>query len=250
MSKLKNVQVFALLLAATALFISGCLSSPINAVQNNLDFEPGSVTYYLDEYVRRMEPKVHVHPVTDASGLKVLFVPFRVTQRMDSPELIGHAVSKTFWQTFAGKHIFNYMEFMADAGPFRRDVAVRKARARGADMVIGGFVTHYMHGGNKLDSSMAVTIEAYDVSSGLLVWSIAHAGVMPAQQTKDFILFATKTRIPADTMYAINEALSMDIADIMGKWSQAEENDPEAEKPEFIPAYQNDMTEQDDEKLK
>jgi hypothetical protein len=74
--------------------------------------------------------------------LTVLFMPFRVTQSISDPEIIGYSQARTVWQTWLSKRLFSIMEFDGDHGPYRRDIAINLALQKGADIAIGGFVTY------------------------------------------------------------------------------------------------------------
>lgn len=214
--KSRPVRILLFLLLCI-LFFTGC------GVQNNIDASLGEQpAYYLDAYVTRDRPQVYIHPVTDVAGLKVLFVPFRVVQEMDRPEMVGYSLARGFWQTWAGMEVFNQFEFFPEAGPFRRDLAVAYGRARGADLVVGGYVTRIFAGGNSSDNLLAVQIEAYDVGSGLLVWSLAQSGVLPAPKTRDYVLFAAKRRLPTDPMQLLTTVLATDTGKILKDWSSRE----------------------------
>jgi hypothetical protein len=156
----------------------------------------------------------------DASGSdpSVLFVPFRVTQKITDPEMIGYAQSRTVYQTWLSMEIFPAMEYAAEQGPFRRDRALALAQAKGADLVVGGFVTYYLAGGGTADSQLAIQVEIYDVPSGQLVCSMAQSALMPARETNDFIIFAVKTRLPSDPMYALTKTMAEDMGQLLRGW--------------------------------
>ena len=157
--------------------------------------------------------------------LTALFVPFRVTQAITRPDVIGYSEARTVWQTWLSMRLFSVLEFDADHGPFRRDTALRKARAKGADLLIGGFVTYYYNGGSASDSQAAIQVEIYDTKSGQLIWSVGHSALMPASKTNDYILFTTKTRLPSDPMYALTRAMAEDIGTLLGQWLPAPETE-------------------------
>ena len=216
--KSRPVRILLLLLLCI-LFFTGC------GVQNKVDVSfSNKPAYYLDAYVMRGKPEVHVYPVTDVGGLKVLFVPFKVVQKMDNPEMAGYSLARGFWQTWASLKVFDQFEFFAEAGPFRRDLAIAYARARGADMVVGGYVTHIFAGGNSSDNRLSLQIEAYDVGSGLLVWSMSQGGVLSAPKTRDYIIFAAKRQLPTDPLQLLNNTLARDMGAIMKEWATREPN--------------------------
>lgn len=199
-------------------FISGC--STMRGVDERVNFNPaGTTTFYRDSWVQRNPPEVHVQPASAApSDLKVLFVPFRVTQPMDNPSILGYSTARIVWQTWLTMQLFPSLEFSGDDTPYRRDRAVQLARARGADMVIGGFVTRVYAGGTAGDSDLAVQLEAHDARTGQLVWSMAQSGMIPASRTNDYFIFAIKSRMPSDPLHAITQAIASDMGRQVQNW--------------------------------
>ncbi len=217
-----------MLLALFALFsLSAC-----SAVQENTsgDIATG-LTVYKDQWVRRSPPEVYVYPASGISAPPtVMMVPFRLTQPMNNADQISYGVSRVFWQTWSAMELFDYIEFCGEAGPFRRDVALNAARKKGAQMLIGGFVTHISPGGTVSDTTLSVQVEAYDVQSGLLIWSFGQGGLMPGPEMRDFIIFTTKTRLPGDPVHAISQALAVDMGKLIIQWTRnvvpSDKNEP------------------------
>lgn len=211
----KAILSLALLLPA---FVSGCafLGDQVNF---DLASKP---TVYQDQWARRSAPVVHVQPAEAPDApLAALFMPFRVTQKITDPDMVGYSQARVVWQTWLNKRLFSVMEFEADSGPFRRDRAVALARARGADLAIGGFVTYYFAGGPDTDSQVSLQMEIYDAASGQMIWSMTQSALMPARQVNDYIVFATETRGPSDPMYALAKAIAEDMGEIIGRWTPA-----------------------------
>lgn len=213
----KCVLFFALLFP---IFISGCA-----LVNENVSFDLASQpVIYKDQWARREAPLVYVHPVENADReLTALFMPFRVTQPITDPEMVGYAQARTVWQTWLSKRLFSIMEFDGDHGPYRRDIALKLARRKGADLAIGGFVTYYYPGGSDADSQVALQVEIYDAASGQLVWSMAQSALMPARKVNDYLIFATETRGPSDPMHALAKAMAEDMGDVIARWLPASE---------------------------
>ncbi|MCL1915584.1 MAG: hypothetical protein FWG17_02575 [Desulfovibrionaceae bacterium] len=211
--------VFFILFAQLSL--SGC--SLTSGLDRRVEFDLTSkAAIYVDSEVIREPPLIHVHPVSEVGGLKVLFMPFQMTQSTDHPEMVGYSLSRAFWQTWSSMRVFEQFEFVPDGGPFRRDMAVAYAKARGADLVIGGFVTYLLAGGTTGPSSLGVQIEGYDVSSGLLVWSMAQAGALPARRARDYIVLEVKNRLPSDPLYVIAGSLASDMGQLMRAWASSD----------------------------
>jgi hypothetical protein len=179
-----------------------------------------AISIYRDQWVQRNPPEVHVQPASqEGAAPSVLFLPFRVTQPMDHPNVVGYSVARIIWQTWLSMRLFPAMEFSGDDTPYRRDRAVMLGRQRGADMVVGGFVTYIYAGGTAGDSQVAVQLEAHDTHSGQLVWSLAQSGMLPAARTTDYFLFAAKTRLPSDPVHAIVQAMAGDMGKAIQNWT-------------------------------
>jgi hypothetical protein len=205
-------------LLLAALLLGGC--GALRGIDEHVRIDPsGKNIVYRDAWVQRVPPEVHVRPQSQAPrDLKVLFIPFRVTQPMDNPTVLGYSTARVFWQTWLTMRLFPNMEFSGDDTPYRRDRAVALARARGADLVIGGFVTYVYAGGTAGDSQIALQLEAHDVRSGQLVWSMAQGGKIAASVTTDYFIFATQYRLPSDPLQAITRAIASDMGQEVGNW--------------------------------
>lgn len=82
--------------------------------------------------------------------------------------------------------------------PLRTQSRHGPGRRRGAEMVVGGYINHYMDGGSGGTSSLSLALEIYDARTGTLLWSMAQGGLMEARQVHDFYLFSIKERNPGD----------------------------------------------------
>lgn len=238
-----KAHVCSFLLCLAALSSGAC--STVRGVDEHIYFDPSDKTiFYRDSWVQRNKPEVHVRPVTAApSDIKALFIPFRVTQPMENPTVLGYTAARTVWQTWLTMRIFPNMEFTGDGTPYRRDRAVALGKARGADMVIGGFVTYVYAGGTAGDSQLAIQMEAHDTRTGQLVWSMAQSGFIPAARKTDYFLFATQSRLPSDPLHAIVQAIAADTGRQLQDWvsgpaalSRMEELDKSASEALLSPA--------------
>lgn len=209
---------FLAVISLLLLTLMGCTT--MRGLDEHVIIDPsGKNIVYRDAWVQRNPPNVHVSPVSAApSGLKVLFIPFRVTQPIDNPTILGFTTARIVWQTWLQMQLFPNLEFTGDDVPYRRDRALQLARGRGADMVVGGFVTHVYSGGTVGESQLALQLEAYDVRSGQLVWSMAQAGKVPAPQTTDYFIVSTKTRMPSDPLQTITQVLASDMGLQVQNW--------------------------------
>ena len=92
------------------------------------------------------------------------------------------------------------------------------ARQRGAELLVGGYINHYMDGGSGGDSSLSLALEVYDVKTGTQLWSLAQGGMMEARQVHDFYLFSIKERNPADPSGLIARTLAWDMGRVVLAW--------------------------------
>lgn len=207
-----------ILLATIILTLSAC--SATRNLQQNMQADLAAQPLFLvDEWVKRMPPMVQVHPAHRVQHpLSVLFVPFRVTQKMEYPDELGYGVAATVWQNWLTQKTFSTIEFSRDSGPYRRDLALRLGRQRGADLVVGGFVTHFFAGGKNADSSVSLIVEIHDVRNGQLIWSLSQTGLIPKQSYSDFLIFGVKTRLPTDPNNAIISVMAIDMSNLIKSW--------------------------------
>ena len=209
------MKKLCMLLACLGLF--GCAT--VSGVEDRTNIELGSATLYRDQWVRLSPLEVHIQPAELAQyAPNVLFIPFRVTQEMENPSSAGYAAARAVWQTWLSMRLFPAMEFTGDQTPYRRDRAVQLGRARGVDMVVGGFVTYLYAGGTAGDTQIALQVEGLDTRTGQVVWSMAQSGMMPANSKKDYAIFSVQERLPSDPLYASTKAIAIEMGKKVQNW--------------------------------
>lgn len=218
----------AVLLICT-LNLAGCGTQAGQMLSNHVDFDLASQpTIYSDNWVRLSPVQIYVHPdVSPETPPKALFVPFRMTQRMEEATPIGRNISHIVWQTWLQNQVLGTIEFSNSSTPYRPDIALSLGRQRGADLVIGGYITHFLDGGTAGESVASIAVEAYDVRSGNLLWSMAQAGSMPRDNVSDYLLFAVKSRMPTDPVAAIVSAMARDMGLKIRDWANPQPPEPE-----------------------
>jgi len=92
-------------------------------------------------------------------------------------------------------------------------------RQRGADLVVGGYITHYLDGGHTGSSSVSVSIEIWETATGNLLWSLAQGGLLESQLAHDFFLFQVQTRLPIDPPSAILRLLAEEMGTTVHNWA-------------------------------
>lgn len=174
----------------------------------------------IDNFVRRQPPAVYVAAANPLGHKpRAMFVPLRMMQQMSNNAVtFSDLLSREVWQVWLGQGAFQTLEYAPNAGPFEPNRALALARRQGAEVLVGGYINHYMDGGNNGESSVSLTIEVYDVKTGNMIWQISEAGSMEGQKKHDFYLFTINERNPADPSGLITRSLAWDMGKIMQKW--------------------------------
>lgn len=199
----------------------GCARSPDDSfssisVTGNLAFP---VQVLTDNFVRRQPPAVYVQPQTPIGHRpRALFVPLRAVQQIGDAVTFSDLLSRQVWQVWLGQGAFETLEYAPQAGPFNRDRALALARQKGAEVLVGGVINHFMDGGSGGESSVSLGIEIYDVKTGNMIWQLAQGGLMDPQKKHDFYLFTITERNPADPSGMITRSLAWDMGNVIKKW--------------------------------
>jgi hypothetical protein len=174
----------------------------------------------LNNWVRRQEPQIYVRPdISPSSAPTALMVPLRITQEIRDPVSLSRNLSRTFWQAWLARRPFSVLEYAHDALPYEPGRALALGKRKGADLVVGGYITHYLDGGHTGSSSVSISIEIWECATGNLLWSLAHAGLLEKQSAHDFYLFQIRTRLPADPPAVILQLLAEEMGKIVSDWA-------------------------------
>ncbi len=215
---LSRFFTIALVLAASL----GCARSPDDSYSSVALTGDFSTPFQIrtDNFVRRQPPAVYVQPQAPIGHRpRALFVPLRTMQQMTNAITFGDLLTREIWQVWLSLGAFETLEYAPFAGPFDRARALELARRKGAELLVGGYINHYMDGGANGESSVSLAIEIYDVKSGNLIWSISQGGLMEKQQKHNFYLFEITERNPADPSGLIARSLAWDMGRIVLKWA-------------------------------
>ncbi len=209
-----------LAIAACCTALPGCASR--DETSRNLEFG-GDLSMPLEaninQFVRRQPPAIYVKPLQRPSSRPcALFVPLRMVQQMNQPTAFTDQVSRQIWSIWLSQGTFQQLEYEPAAGPYNSRRAIALARQRGLPYVIGGYINHYIDGGDGGESSVSLAIEIYDVKSGLLIWSLAQGGLMQPRQSHDFYLFKVKERFHGDPAGLIVRSLAWDMGREIMTW--------------------------------
>jgi len=174
----------------------------------------------LNNWVRRQPPQIFVRPsISPTSPPTALMVPLRVTQDIRDPVSLSRNLSRTFWQAWLSRKPFSVLEYAYDAQTYDPKRALALGKQKGADLVVGGYITHYLDGGHTGSSGVSISIEIWETATGNLLWSLAQGGLMEYQQAHDFYLFQVRTRQPADPPSAILRLLAEEMVTAIHDWA-------------------------------
>lgn len=219
--QLSRIRKMAVFLCLAVFCLAGCATSPDDSYSSisltgNLSTP---IQIQTDNFVRRQPPAVYVRPQAPLGHRpRALFVPLRTVQQMNNAVTFSDMLSRQIWQIWLSQGAFNTLEYAPYAGPFNRDSALALARRKGAELLVGGVINHYMDGGDGGESSVSLGMEIYDVKSGNLLWSIAQGGLMESNKSHDFYLFQINERNPADPSGLITRSLAWDMGQLIRDW--------------------------------
>ena len=220
-NSLARTFALPLLVLVLGLVASGCAKSPDDsrsAVTLTGDLST-PIQIQTDNFVRRQPPVAYVSP-TAPLGHKptALFVPLRMVQQTTNAVTFSDLLSRQIWQVWLSLGAFQTLEYAPWAGPFERERALAIARQQGAELLVGGYINHFMDGGSGGESSVSLSMEVYDVKTGTLLWSLAEGGSMEARKVHDFYLFSITERNPADPSGLITRSLAWDMGRLILGW--------------------------------
>ncbi|MDE7240373.1 MAG: hypothetical protein K2N62_00570 [Desulfovibrio sp.] len=216
-----RVLIIPFLLVVLTTGVSGCAKSPDDsrsAVTLTGDLST-PIQIQTDNFVRRQPPVAYVSPTGPLGHRpKALFVPLRMVQQTTNAVTFSDLLSRQIWQVWLSLGAFQTLEYAPWAGPFERERALAIARQQGAELLVGGYINHFMDGGSGGESSVSLSMEVYDVKTGNLLWSLAEGGSMEARKTHDFYLFSITERNPADPSGLITRSLAWDMGRLILGW--------------------------------
>jgi hypothetical protein len=207
-----------LLLPALGLFC--LLAAAACAVDAGLTRPP---TVYVDEWVERpSHPDFYISPANlPLTPRTALFIPFAMRQPMDNRPYLEQELSRAFWRVWLAEQVSPALVFDEGGSWKGPEDAAARARAKGADLAVGGEITYAMFGGTMGETAISVRIQVVDAAGGQPLWSMAHAGSMKPIRSSDYILFTRRSRMPSDPVHLIMTALAKDTAEPVREWNWA-----------------------------
>ncbi len=217
---LLNNTLILFIILASSLSLTACVDGTMATSSHGEMATPYHITY--DAAVVVSPIRVYVQPnIAPAEPLRGLFVPLRVTQNIAQHLSISRSMSRQLWQVWLAQESFAALEYDDRIVPDRVEDALALARARGANVLIGGYITHYLDGGTVGDSQVSIQMELYEVATGNLLWSMGQGGSIDKQQAQDYYLVGVQARMPADPAGLTARSLAYDMGAKIARWANA-----------------------------
>jgi hypothetical protein len=192
---------------AFALLICGCAS-------DRYDAKLYEIQYYDDAPVVLGELAEAVTPASmPDTELRALILPFALRQDIAVRRDVGREMADVFRLVWLERRVFGTMEYDPTKPWPGLSAALALARAKGANILVTGNVSHFFEGGGAGRTSIGATVEIRWVPDGTLIWSAAQAAAMEGKPDEDYALFRSIRRLPENPTYAVMRGLSADMAD-------------------------------------
>lgn len=177
------------------------------------------IKVYTDAPVRKSALQVAVHPKDKQhTPLTAYFHPFVIQQANDDYAHLGEAFALEFHNVWTEEQLFSVQELEPGTRYQGVNVALRRARARGADLLILGFVPYFYAGSTVDDSAMTIRLNIYATGNGALLWTMLQSARMEFKQPEDWIYFRQETRLPTGSFNVLIRALARDMAIPLKGW--------------------------------
>ena len=225
-SEIQGLIPALIIAVALIVLLSGCNMDTVDR-RAHIDFSTSNVVYKFEQ-VNRGTPEIYIYPVGEALfPPNALMLPFPITQALGPREAepMSKALTKILWQALVKEEAFPVLEYAENMHIYNQAQALGLARYKNADVLIVGTIPYVMAGGSGGVNKITVKLEVYDVQSGDLLWSIIQAGVLDAKPTQDYIFFTQKSKLPADYLYVVTEAVGSDLGKILHRWSWGVDDD-------------------------
>jgi OOP family OmpA-OmpF porin len=174
---------------------------------------------YTDSPVRKSPLQVAVHPKgRQFSPLTAYFQPFLIQQENSDSAQLAISFAQIFSNAWLEERLFTIMEFNSDNTYQGVNSALQRARRRGADLTIVGFVPYFYAGHTLDDTAITIQINIYDTKSATLLWTMLQSGRIETKRPDDYIYFMHEYRMTDAPFNKIIRAIAADMAVPLKSW--------------------------------
>jgi OOP family OmpA-OmpF porin len=203
---MKKIFLFALLLSMTACaYVDPSITDQTKIIS--------------DSPVRKSSLQVSVHPRgRQYRPLTAYFHPFVIQQENSDYAQLSNAFAQIFNNVWLEERLFPILEFQPGVPWQGVKTALERARRRGADLLVLGFVPYFYAGHTIDDTAITIQINIYDTETGTLQWTMMQSGRIEDKLPDDYIYFRHEFRLSDAPFNMIIRDIARDMAVPLKSW--------------------------------
>lgn len=179
-------------------------------------------TVYSDSPVRKSPLQVSVHPKgKQYRPLTAYFHPFVIQQHNSDYRTLSNSFAQIFHSAWTEERLFPVQEFQTGTPYEGKQMALKRARRRGADLLVLGYVPYFFAGHTMDDTAITIQINIYAAGSGTLLWTMMQSGRIEDKLPDDYIYFRHEHRLPEGPFNKLIRAIAKDMAVPLKGWLPA-----------------------------
>ncbi|MGL4722288.1 MAG: hypothetical protein ACRCV3_03190 [Desulfovibrionaceae bacterium] len=209
-----------ILLLFFGLFLMGC--SNVKNVYYDFTDPP---TINKNVTIEKTPLFIGVQPLDPpSSDPSAIILPVQMEPILRNYKRISLSLSKQIWQTWLAQSVFSTLEYDDSLELYSVNEALIYAKKKKATLLVRPTSNFFLDGSTLGRSNIALTIEIYDVASGMLLWSLQQDASLSRTIKRDFIVFSVEDVLPQNPI----GTMVADIASEMGRkiklWRKNEAN--------------------------
>ncbi len=150
--------------------------------------------------------------------LTAYFHPFVIQQHNSDYLHLSNAFAQIFHGAWMEERLFPIMELQQGVKYEGLNIALERARRRGADLLILGSVPYFYAGHTIDDTAITIKIDIYSAGNGNLLWTMMQSGRIEDKLPDDYIYFRHEYRLSEGPFNKIIRTLAKDMAIPLKAW--------------------------------
>lgn len=177
------------------------------------------IKVYTDTPVRKSAMQVSMHPRgKQYRPLTAYFHPFVIQQQSSDYRHLSDAFAEIFNNAWLEERLFTIQEFQPGTPYQGLQVALERARRRGADLLVVGYVPYFYAGHTVDDTAITIKMNIYSAGNGNLLWSMIQSGRIEDKTPDDYIVFRHEHRLSTSPFSKIIRSIAKDMAIPLKGW--------------------------------
>lgn len=177
------------------------------------------ITVYSDIPVRKSAMQISVHPKgKQYRPLTAYIYPFVIQQQNSDYHHLSTAFTEIFNNAWTEERLFSIQEFQPGTPYQGLNVALERARRRGADLLVIGYVPYFYAGHTLDDTAITIKMNIYTAGNGNLIWSMLQSGRIESKNPDDYIYFRHEFRMNKSPFNKIIRSIAKDMAIPLKAW--------------------------------